>query len=302
MRKLILIMLILCLPSMALAQAWQVSDAGVKGLNTPVDIAYDGEFLYISNQGQNGKGFVAVNDAPTSVKVILKDQLRQPAGIAASRGRLLVIDLNYKGDGVPHLVLADLKTDKILDVLALPDAINPNTVTAVNSSTFVVSDSDQNEIFQVTLDNNKLAAEDLVNNINQARGVGLQGGMLYIGGMALDEKTQTQPSGSIYQVDPYTSATQRYITYAHTDMSRINALTIKDNYLFFSNWVQGDGETGTIYVLNTMTKRRIGSIRNVPGPEALCFAGETLYVASPEHNKIIKIEIDWDALRDMGSN
>lgn len=301
MKKIILVLCLLLLPVLALAApTWRITELDMDNLNRPTGAFCYEDALFTSNQGSGpGKndGFILrYNLEDYAETVFLQDQLYDPKGFAIVRNYILLIDQNLDGEG-PGLILADLRKDKILTKTKIAQADDLYGVTALNSSNFVVTDRGKNMLFTVTADMDlNLTVTPWVMDIFEASGVCLHDSFIYAAGSALDEKTQQTKSGSIYQIDPFTTVTQRFVTLTQTNTGYLNALTGHRGYLFAGDWAGQDQEAAAVYVISTSSKRRVAKIDVPLGVTDIAAWDSALYLPAPRQNKVIRIEIDFESL------
>lgn len=301
MKKTILILCLLLWPTLIWAASTpRVSGLEVKGLNRPQSAFGYEEALFISNLGSSAAksdGFILrYNLADNSETKFLQNQLYNPKGFVVVRNYLLLIDQNMDGEG-PGLLLADLRRDTIVNKLALPNAAELQGITALNSSNFVVTDCGKNLLLTVTIDmDNKLSATPWVMDIFDAGGVTLHNSFIYTAGSALDEKTQQNKSASIYQIDPLTTVTQRFVTLSQTNTDYLSALVGYRGYLFVGDGATPEQEAAVIYVISLSSKRRVARIDVPLGVTDIAVWGNALYLTVPSQNKVMCVELDFDAL------
>lgn len=301
MKKFWLILAILFLPSIGLAQsAWRVNVAVIEDVKAPVGAFVYEDALYLGNLGSGpdkADGFILRYNLEDSAEdKFLDNKLYDPKGFTIVRNRLLLIDQNLDGTGQPGLMLADIKRDKIIAVVPVAGAGRLQDITALNSSTFVITDKQNNKLFHVIADATSLTVTDMVLDISEASGVCLLDGFIFVAGSILDEKTQQTKSGSLYQIDPFTTVTQRFVTLTHTAVGYLNALDGSKGYLFVTDWSGQEQESAHIFVINVGSRRRVAKIEVPQGVSDIAVYNETLYAPVPGQNRVLKIDMDFDSL------
>ena len=301
MKKFVLALCLLLLPGLTwAAPTWRITELDMDDLSRPQSAFGYEDALFTANQGSGpakSDGFILrYNLEDYAETKFLQDELYDPKGFAIVRNYILLIDQNLDGEG-PGLILADLRKDKIVTKVKIAEADNLHGVTALNSSNFVVTDRGKNLLFTVTIDmENKLTVTPWVMDIFEASGVCLHDSFIYAAGSALDEKTQQTKSGSIYQIDPFTTVTQRFVTLTQTNTGYLNALTGHRGYLFAGDWAGEDQEAAAVYVISTSSKRRVARIDVPLGVTDIAAWGDALYLPIPSQNKVLRIEVDFESL------
>lgn len=301
MKQIILILCLLLLPIMAsAAPAWRVTELDMNELNRPQSAFCHENALFISNSGSEpvkSDGFILrYNLEDYKETMLLQNQLYDPKGFAIVRNYILLIDQNMDGEG-PGLILADLRKNQIVNKTKIAEADNLHSVAALNSSNFIVTDRGKNLLFTVSVDmDNKLTVTPLVMDIFEASGVCLHDSFIYAAGSALDEKTQQTKSGSIYQIDSFTTVTQRFVTLTQTNTGYLNALTGHRGYLFAGDWDGQNQANAAVYVINTSSKRRVAKIDVPLGVTDIAAWGSALYLPVPSQNKVLRVEVDFESL------
>lgn len=301
MKKIVLILCLLLLSGLAWsAPTWRTTELDMDDLNRPQGAFCYENALFTSNLGSGlakNDGFILrYNLADYAETKFLAGELYDPKGFAIVRNYILLIDQNMDGEG-PGLILADLRKDKIVNKVKVAEADNLHGITALNSSNFVATDRGKNLVFNITVDmENKLSVTPLVMDIFEASGICLHDSFIYVAGSALDEKTQQTKSGSIYQIDPFTTVTQRFVTLTQTNTGYLNALTGHRGYLFAGDWAGQDQEAAAVYVINTGSKRRVARIDAPLGVTYIAAWDSAIYLPIPSQNKVLRIEIDFESL------
>lgn len=302
MKKIVLLLCLLLLPALAwAAPTWRITWLDMDETARPTGAFCYEDALYTSNQGSGaskGDGFILRYNLEDRVETkLLNGKLYDPKGFVIVRNRLLLIDQNLNGEGKPGLILADLKQDKVIAVTSIAEFGELHGITALNSSNFIVTDKANEQLFMVKVGDSDFKIENLVINIGEASGVTLHDSFIYVAGSALDEKTQQIKSGCIYQIDPFTTVTQRFVTLTQTTMGYLNALTGHRGYLFAGDWTgQSEQETAEVYVINTSSKRRVAKIDVAPGATDIAAWSNALYLPYPDQNKVMCIDVDFESL------
>lgn len=302
MKKNILILCLLLLPTLVwAADPWHTSELKINALNRPQNAFCYEDALFTTNLGSDtakSDGFVLrYNLADAAETKFLQNQLYNPKGFVIARNYLLLIDQNMDGKG-PGLLLADLRRDTIISKLAVASAAELHGVTALNASNFVVTDSGKNLLLTVSVDmDNQLSATPWVMDIFEAGGVSLHNSFIYVAGSALDEKTQQNKSASIYQIDPLTTVTQRFVTLSQTNTDCLSPLAGHRGYLFVGDGASPAQEAAAIYVISISAKRRVAKIDMPLGVTDIATQDNALYLTVPSQNKVMCVELDFDALR-----
>lgn len=301
MQKIILILCLLLSPALAWAtEAWRLSGLEINALNRPQSAFCYEDALFTSNSGSDttkSDGFILrYNLADSTETKFLQNQLYNPKGFVIARNYLLLIDQNMDGQG-PGLLLADLRRDTVISKLALANAAELHGITALNSSNFVVSDRGHNLLLTVSIDmDNQILATPWVMDIFEAGGVSLHNSFIYAAGSALDEKTQQNKAASIYQIDPLTTVTQRFVTLTQTNTDCLSPLAGHRGYLFVGDGATPTQEAASIYVISISAKRRVAKIEVPLGVTDIAVRDNALYLTIPSQNKVVCLELDFDAL------
>lgn len=303
MKKIVWILCLLLLPLTSwAAPAWRITELNMNELNRPTGAFCYEDALFTTNSGSNtakADGFVLRYTLENRTESrFLDGKLYNPQGLVIVRNYMLVIDQNLNGGGKPGLVWADIRQNKVLATAEVPDAISLKSVVALNSSNYIVTDKGGGRLFEAIIDSDdKIDIKSWVLSIGEASGVCLHDGFIYTAGSALDEKNQQIKSGSIYQIDPLTTVTQRFVTLTQTATGYLNAITGHRGYLFVGDWSgQNDQETAGIYVISSSAKRRVAKIDVAPGVTDIAAWGDALYLTVPGQNKIIRVEVDFESL------
>lgn len=159
----------------SLAPIWQAVD-----LPTPESVLYVADkkspFLFVAlidgqGDGVDGKGGIA--RLTTDGEVINKDWivgLNAPKGMALHDNHLYVADIT-------EVVVIDIKKQKILKKIAVPDSVFLNDVTVNSSGTVFVSDTRTNKVHRIY----KGKPEVYLENVTSANGLKALGSNLIVG-------------------------------------------------------------------------------------------------------------------------
>lgn len=301
MKKLCLLLILLLLPSAGLAQSnWRVNVADIENVKKPVGAFVYENALFLSNTGAGpakADGFIlrySLEDYAESK--LLDGKLYDPQGFTIVRNRILLIDRNLEGQGVPGLILADIKRNKIIASVPVPGAGRLQNIAALNSSTFVMTDQENDKLFHIVADANSFTVTDLVLGIGEASGVCLLDSFIFVSGSALDEKTQQTQSGSLYQIDPFTKVNQRFVTLTQTAAVYLNAMDGGKGYLFVNDWNEQPEGGAYLFAINVASKRRVAKIEVPQGISDIAVHDETLYATVPGQNRVLKIDVDFESL------
>lgn len=298
MRKFILVLCLLLMPSLALANPWTINEITVDRVYAPVGVVLEGNTIYVSSMGpsyhKEVDGYIIRHNLNEQTsELLLENQINSPKSFAVFEGQMLIIDpyASKEGDG-PSLVLANINDNKIINRILLPQDANPHDILAFNSSTFIVSDSKELNLYMVTLKDNKLEAYIWLENIPGLKGLGQLENTVYAAGTTSDG---TQ--GCVYSINPFTPAAQEFIVVPQAKM--LNAVSFHGKYMFASDWGSKKQEFTNIYIFETESRKYVTTIPNLPGPSSLVIAGESIYLPVMTENKIIRIDLDYNALDEI---
>lgn len=301
MKKWLMILCLLCIPAFACAADFYVqSDMVVKDLHAPVGITFDGGFMYVSSMGptyhKEVDGYIVKHNLVTGEDVLLlQNQINSPKSMVAFDGKLIFIDPYADRDsGMPSVILADLAQGTIIDKVNF-EAGFPFDIERINEHEFVVSDSKLNRLYLITLDGDQLKAEVWQENVPGAKGLAMLEDCLYIAGYAVEANKPETRTGMVYQVHLPTKELTPYLEVA-TPAETLNAIAFKDYYMFVGDWGSKKQETVSVYVYHVQNLDFVTEFKNVTPGSDFVFSDNALYLTDMTGGKVVKLEIDLDAL------
>lgn len=287
---------------LVLADFWRLTELDIPEAKAPVGVAFFDGALFVSSMGASGHGeldgYIIRHDLNSGQNtLLLQNQINSPKSLLAFNDKLIFIDPYIdKPSGLPSVVLADLKTDKIIAKAALEKGFPRDIETLDDWHTFVVTDSELNKLYLLTLsDDNRFTVQTWAEDIIKAQGVAHFQDGVFVAGQGPDAANPAENTGLIYMLYDYKPQAKAYYA-VPTPAKNANNVAFHTHYMFVTDWAGKHQETATIYVVDSQFLVPVAEIADMPPPSDMVFVGDTLYLTAMVANKVVGIHIDFDAL------
>lgn len=303
MKKLIAAVFALLVPATVWgADFWRLTELDIPAAKAPVGAAYYDGALYVSSMGDSGHGeldgYIIKHDLSSGENtLLLQNQINSPKSLLVFDDKIIFIDPYVdKAAGVPHVVLADLKTNKIIAKAVLAKGFPRDIDTIDDYHNFVVSDSDLNKIYLITRSNNNcLKVKTWAEGVTKAQGLTYFEDGVFVAGQGPDKNNPPEIAGMIYMLSDKDPQPVEYHTLS-TPMKMANAVAFNRGYMFVTDWAGKRQGTVTIYVVEIVNLAPVAEIKDMPPPSDMVFVDDALFMTVMTGNKVVKLEIDFDAL------
>ncbi len=213
----------------------------IGGFSSPESIISNEKFIYVSNVGKelkpmakDGDGFISkLSNDGKILQLKFIDNLNAPKGLCIIDNIIYTVDID-------KLLGFDLKSKKEVFSLEIKGVKFLNDITKKDNNTLFVSETISGSIYKIYLKNRSY--EKLkIEKIKGANGIFYLKNKLYIVGFGEENK----PNGKIGFIDLKNLKFKKLSNYN----GYLDGLFIKDNKIYFSNWVAFE-KKGVIKVLN----------------------------------------------------
>lgn len=301
MREFILIACLMCLPVSAPAQEeYSRTAIAMSDCHSPVGIVIDKGFMYVTSMGptyhENLDGCIIRYNMTTGEEtLLLQNQINSPKSMVITDGKIVFID-SYAGKepGMPSVTLADMSKNTIIGAVGL-DGWHPFDIVQTGGSEFIVSDSKNSRLYLLTLDGTEMKAVLWLDNVPGAKGLAVRDGYVYVVGYAGDENNPEEKTGMIHRVDLATKGLERYQA-VDTPSRTLNAIAFKDDYMFVGDWGGKRQQSVSVYVYRVPKLDFVAEFKNVPPGSDFTFDGDSMYLTDMTGDRVVRLEIDFNAL------
>lgn len=285
-----------------LVNFWRLTELDIPEAKAPVGVDYFDGALFVSSMGASGHGeldgYIIRHDLHSGQNtLLLQNQVNSPKSLLAFNDKLIFIDPYIDTpSGLPSVVLADLKTNKIIATVALEKGFPRDIETIDDWHNFVVTDSELNKLYLITLnDDNRLTMQTWAEGIVKAQGLAHFQDGVFVAGQGPDAENPAENTGLIYRLNDYKPQSAVYYAVS-TPSKNVNSVAFHTHYMFVSDWAGKHQETATIYVVDIQFLVPVAEIVDMPPPSDMVFVENTLYMTAMTTNKVVGINIDFNAL------
>lgn len=241
--------------------AQTVQNLPAKGLSAPVSVIEEDKMLFITNidnQNTPESGYILRTSlAGKANRKFLEGQLDSPRGFDFIKDSKVLIADQMANDDPGNLVVADLKSGRILAKLEIENSRFLNGVKELDDGIFAVTDTGRGRVYRVTVDKyNMINYETMITGISSPVGLEFEDNILYITCSNMFDNRES--AGFIYAMNLRSGNKPHRWNKTPIGTGNLSAVKEKDDRLYVADAGTGKGDAA-IYVFNVNTKTLMGS-------------------------------------------